>query len=151
MVMGTVVLDIGGVDKEPVDRGLLVRRHGDFLKVTVADGDMLATIPLDARELRDLRAALAENMTLEEKATEAFETLFAVINKMVYGDEAVSKALAEMMRRQHRTLIQQWWGMIARTIGAYAKTPDNGFDARNEDSVKWAREVAKVPPQMRFI
>jgi hypothetical protein len=55
------------------------------------------------------------------------------------------------MKREHRTLIQQWWSAIASVIKEYSTTREGWFDARNEDSVKWARKVAEIPGYMRFI
>lgn len=144
-----VLLDIGGLDKAPTDRGLTVRPRGDFLVVNVGQNDMYAAIELTSREAADLREALTNKMTLEEQAAEAFKTLFRVINKMGTGEQAVGDALRDAMNHEHRTLIQQWWSVIAKVITDYSKT--KWFDARNEDSVKWAKEVAKVESFMRFI
>lgn len=151
MDLGELVLDIGGLDQKPVDRGLTVRRRGDLLAVSVGDHGVFSTIELSADEVQRLRDALVGKQTLEEQATEAFDTLFSVLNKMVYGEEALINALNAKMEREHRTLIQQWWGVIATVIKKYALTKDGWFDLRNEDSIKWAREVAKVESGMRFI
>ncbi len=147
--MNKPLLDIGGLDKESVDRGLILRMRGDFPVLTVAHNDMMATIELTRAEATDLREALVSSMTLEEQAAEAFKMLFRVINKMGTGEKAVGDGLRDAMNNQHRTLIQQWWKVIAEVIVDYSKT--KWFDARNEDSVNWAKEVAKVESSMRFI
>ncbi len=144
-----IVLDIGGLNKAPVDRGLILGYRGDFPVLTVAYNDALSTIELTTAEARDLRDALAGEQTLEEQATEAFDTLFRVINKMGGGEKAIVAALNEKMNREHRTLIQQWWGAIATVIKEYAA--NKFFDLRNEDSIKWAQAVSKVESYMRFI
>lgn len=150
-LMGKLVLDIGGLDKMPTDRGLTVKKRGDFTAITVAQNDMFATIELTKDEVLRLREALASDLTQEECATEALNTIFDVSNKMCTGEEVLLRVFNEAMGRQHRTLIQKFWGVIAAVIKEYAATKEGWYDLRNEDSVKWAREVAKVESHMRYI
>lgn len=151
--LGALLLDIGGLDKAPVERGLTLRKAKTegVLVLNVGNSGEFAAIRLNADETQRLREALGASLTLEERAIEAFDALFYIINKMSFGEEAIGKALSEMMRRQHRTLIQQWWGVVAKAIANYSRTMPGSYDLRNEDSVKWAKEVVKVPAAMRFI
>lgn len=56
--LGILLLDIGGADVNPVDRGMTVRRRKDgTLAIVVSDNDLYAGIKLTAEEetkLRDL-------------------------------------------------------------------------------------------------
>jgi hypothetical protein len=86
---------------------------------------------------------------LEERAEKAVDELFNVVNKMGGGEKALIKVLSRAMNRQHRTLIQQFWGVIAIVIRKYA---DEGqCDLRNQDSLNWAKEVSKIESYMRYI
>jgi len=56
--LGILLLDIGGLNEMPVDRGMTVRRKKDgTLALSIGDNDMIAGIKLTAEEetkLRDL-------------------------------------------------------------------------------------------------
>lgn len=56
--MAKLLLDIGGLDKEPVARGLTLSQEGDRKVLTVADNGMFATIRLTEDEQSLLRQAL---------------------------------------------------------------------------------------------
>lgn len=85
---------------------------------------------------------------LKEEATAALNTLFDVSNKMNIGEEVLIEVFNEAMRRQHRTLIQGFWRVISAAIKEYSASQ---FDLRNEDSVKWAKEVSKIEAFMRYV
>lgn len=86
---------------------------------------------------------------LEVTATRAVDDLFYVVNKMGTGEEVLVKVFVEKMYREHRTLLQSFWRVMFQVIKAYATCPS---DLRNEDSVKWAKDVVEcVPSYMRYI
>ena len=148
-IKGTLVLDIGGLDKEPVDRGMTVRRDGDFMKFSVGDNGFFTGISLDQDEVKRLRAALASGQTNEEEAAEAVATLFDVANRMNGGDGAIVAAITDAVRHQHRTIIQKFWGAVAAAIATYAET--GTADERNADSLAWAKKVYPIDRFMRYI
>lgn len=88
---------------------------------------------------------------LEFEASIAIDELFRIINKMGEGERVIIRVFEEKMLREHRTLIQAWWRVMSHVIGTYALTKEGWFDARNEDSIKWARQVASIKQFMSFI
>jgi hypothetical protein len=60
-----------------------------------------------------------------------------------------AEEIVEILIHQHRTTQQQFLGVLKLAINLYAQQAT--YDARNEASVEWAREVAKLPnSDLRF-
>ena len=88
------------------------------------------------------------NDELKEKNKKIVEDFFRLCNVMGNEDD-LATAISEHINREHRTTIQCFFKTISRVIVDYAKTGQ--CDLRNEDSLKWAKEVAKIDNGMRFI
>ncbi len=52
---------------------------------------------------------------------------------------------------EHRTLIQSFFRMIQQVIQKYSKEDFSNSDARNEASLKWAKEVSKIEAYLPLI
>ena len=75
------------------------------------------------------------------------EQFFRLCNSM--SERELSDALKDALDRQHRTVIQSAMGVLRNVIEHYAR--EHGSDLRNEDSLKWAKEVSKVDGYFRYI
>ena len=80
---------------------------------------------------------------LNERNKKAVDEFFRLCNYM------------EHLNGEHRTIIQNFFRLISAVIKAYAAQvtgkPTMWTDLRNEDSAKWAKEVAKIDVGMRHI
>ena len=79
---------------------------------------------------------------------EAFVKAFSdAVNNMCYPNELVAQKVVESFIRSHRTLQQSMVRtlyIVLRRLGEYYEVHPNYFDARNEESVKWLKEVSKL-------
>ncbi len=76
---------------------------------------------------------------LKMEMEKAISHLGNAVNNFSYGEQA--EEFINQLSRQHRTLQQNVWRMIANTIGEYADTEH--FDLRNEDSVNFCKKVTE--------
>jgi hypothetical protein len=103
---------------------------------------------LDAHEMEEARRLYK----LKEDVEAAVETLANAVNVMGTREQAfVADVLHRRLDRQHRTLQQNFWRMIAKIIQKVGETPEHYYDLRNEASVKWAQEVSKIEKHFPFI
>ncbi len=56
--LGKLVLDIGGLNEMPTDRGITVRKKGEETVLCIANNDMLASIRLTKEEAAKLKETL---------------------------------------------------------------------------------------------
>ena len=73
-----------------------------------------------------------------EEAKALAERFMEVMNG---NDTNVAKAMLEVISKDHRTLQQNAMRCLYKVIRLYGESQE-GFDARNEASVKWAKSVA---------
>lgn len=67
------------------------------------------------------------------------DELFRLCNIMG-NEEDLVKLINERIQREHRTIIQSFFGVLKQVIDAYAETQH--YDLRNAQSVEWAKAVA---------
>lgn len=80
-------------------------------------------------------------LEIEEKNKILASELLRQVNIMGNEDELARAILAELLSA-HRTNQQSFIGILKSVLEDYART--EGTDARNEDSKKWAKQVAKI-------
>jgi len=80
-----------------------------------------------------------------EQLAEEFFTLCNVMGNEKY----LIEALRDRLDRQHRTVIQCSMGVIKDLVGYYAE--NHNADLRNQDSLEWAKAVAKNDTGFRYI
>jgi hypothetical protein len=56
--------------------------------------------------------------------------------------EAIAKVIVEALEEEHRTIQQVFLGGVKLAIRRYADYAR--YDQRNEDAVKWAKQVAEL-------
>lgn len=79
--------------------------------------------------------------TREERNKAWTREAFDLVNWMGNWDD-LADVLIKKLRTEHNTLKQSFFRMIHKVIKAYSK--HEYFDARNEASVRWAKEVAEL-------
>lgn len=94
------------------------------------------------------RPIMATFEEIEKKNEEIVDDLFRALNVMS-NEKHLAKALIERVKKEHPTLQQGFMGVLAAVIQAHGEREYT--DARNEVSVKWAKEVSKIPHYFPFI
>lgn len=84
----------------------------------------------------------------EQQNKEWVQKAFDLVNWLGNWDD-LAQILANHIDTEHRTLIQSFFRMIQEVINEYAK--HEYFDDRNNGSLKWAKEVAKIKAYMPHI
>lgn len=79
---------------------------------------------------------------------ETAQKFFELCNIMS-NDRSLADAFKDCLDKQHRTVIQSAMGVFSNVINHYAEF--HRADPRNEDSLKWAREVSKIDNHFRYI
>jgi len=70
------------------------------------------------------------------------DALKVILSEMNGGDKKeIAASISEVIRCEHRTIQQNFWGVMLKVQMAYAENP---FDLRNEASVELAKLVKKV-------
>ena len=131
--------------------------NGGFYKSVFSIGDRYMN-RLEQLEERAANGGLHENEMKEiDRLREtrltvdsAMETIVRELNTMG-NEEFVAGLIGDRLSITHRTLQQNFWRSIAQVIERLASTEPNRYDARNEASVKWAKEVAKLKSYFPFI
>jgi hypothetical protein len=78
------------------------------------------------------------------------EELTNILNS--FGIKAKAEDFHEALYRTHRSLQQNFWKMIYMVMEMEAGLEDHQYDLRNEDSIKFCREVVeKVKARFRCI
>ena len=77
-----------------------------------------------------------------------FQEAFDLVNFSGNGKE-LAEHFIENLYKQHRTLQQSFFRVIAMIIEGFAK--EKNFDARNKGSLEWANKVSKVDWYMPLI
>lgn len=86
-------------------------------------------------------------MTNYDKAAKAMRDLLDTTNVMG-SDADVAKAMSDVLSREHRTLQNSFFRSFVMAMDTYK---DSGSDARNEASIKFAKEVSKGDNYFPFI
>lgn len=103
---------------------------------------------LDDYELRELLRLQKSDAAIRA----AVKSLADELNSMGNSDQAFAQDVVfDELNRQHRTLQQNFWRSIAGVISKLASVSPSYFDGRNEASVKWAKEVAKIQTYFPFV
>ena len=83
-----------------------------------------------------------------EKANQKhIETLFRLLNAML-NDELYTRQLVDHLKREHRTLQQNFFRMISEIVKEMAKQRD--CDLRNEASIEWCKKATQATQDIRF-
>jgi len=91
------------------------------------------------------------DMNNEEKVAKMIEDLSRIVNGGGYHKERLAKAMAKQFLREHNTLQQLMLGTIQKFIVEITELEYLPVDARNEASIKWCKEVAKLDARFPFI
>lgn len=87
-------------------------------------------------------------MTIDEVETKLVETISDTVNQTNscgINYEEMSDRIALAIYRNHRTLQQSYWRLIAGIIKSYAKLcKERGTDLRNEAAAEWCDKVAEA-------
>ena len=80
---------------------------------------------------------------------EAFVKAFSdAVNNMCYPNELVAQKVVESFIRRPQNITTEYGSHVIhcyyRRLGEYYEVHPNYFDARNEESVKWLKEVSKI-------
>lgn len=84
----------------------------------------------------------AQEQERTEKMMDAVNTLFDLLNG---GGSVETKNFIAAVDRQHRTLQQKFFALTVNWLKAMADKKEGQYDARNEHSVKLAKEMVKAP------
>ena len=76
----------------------------------------------------------------EEKLEEAIQVIMNASNYFD-SDDVVSKALFKVISKEHRTISQSFFRAFNKFLGEYSTI---GYDARNEQSVLFAKKVVEL-------
>ena len=80
--------------------------------------------------------------TKEERIEAVRQAIRTILNELNGGNRRdVSEAISDTVRKEHRTLQASWWSAILLAQCAYADAP---FDLRNEQPVRFAKEVREL-------
>lgn len=72
-----------------------------------------------------------------------------LVNNIAFDYNDAGKVLAEHFSHQHRTLQQIMLAVLASFLKEISKTEFT--DLRNEASINWTKEVAKIPANFPFV
>ncbi len=81
------------------------------------------------------------NMGRDERNKAFVKEAFDLVNWAGNWD-SLAEAFTEWIQTEHRTLIQSFFRMINQIIEGYSQHTLS--DARNENSLEWAKKVAKI-------
>ena len=86
-------------------------------------------------------------MNNQEKAEQAMRDLLECSNVMG-SDVDVSKAISNVLSREHRTLQQAFMRSFVNAMDTYK---DSGSDLRNEGSIQLATEIANTKIGLPYV
>lgn len=90
--------------------------------------------------LNDIKWNLAVNPNKENEGT----VMATLLSDFVNGSSSEFKNFIEYTtKREHRTLQQITFGLMLKTLKAFAELPDHMTDDRNACTVRKARQIAK--------
>lgn len=86
----------------------------------------------------------------KKQIEENVSTMLKMMNSVgARGNNDYSQAILNKLNNEHRTIIQNFFRTLQFTITEYSKTEHS--DLRNEASVEWCKEVAKIDTYLPFV
>ena len=85
---------------------------------------------------------------LDNRNEEHIKELFRLLNYMG-NDEKYAEQLAEIVKKEHKTLQQNFIRTMKLVIAELSKIENT--DARNKEGIDWCKEVAKIESHLSHI